>query len=154
MIDRLPPMQPTVLEMPEHKNTAKIYDSAIDAWIAIMLMMTPILAAFIGCYLLWIGQAGDAAIMFASGAFTLLVTMAFAIPCRYTILDDALSIRCGLIFYQVPLNEIVSVEPTSTLRSGPALSMRRISVKTTKRTVILSPKDREGFISELTRLIS
>ncbi len=135
--------------MTEHKNTSQIYNSAIDAWIAVMLMMTPALAAVIGGYLLWFGRAGDAAIMFASGAFALLVTMAFAIPCRYTILDDALSIRCGLIFYQVPLNEIVSVESTSTLRSGPALSMRRVAVKTSKRTIILSPKDRDRFIADL-----
>lgn len=131
-----------------------VYQSAIDGWIAIMLMITPIIAAAIGVYTWSIGQPGDAAIMFMAGAVTLLVTLAFTLPCRYTLLDDAVSIRCGLICYQIAYSEITAVEPTWTIRSGPALSMRRVQIKTNNRAVIVSPKDRDGFIESMHREIT
>lgn len=127
----------------------RVYESAIDWWVAVLLIMTPVTAAGIGGYFLWIGQPGDAATLFAAGALALLITLALTLPCRYTLLEDALSIRCGLICYQVPLDDIQTVEPTASLRSGPALSLRRVAVKTDRRTIILSPNDRDEFIADL-----
>jgi hypothetical protein len=126
-----------------------VYQSAVDGWIAAMLLMTPVLAAGLGVYLQLDGRPGDAMILFISGVATLLVTAAFTVPCRYTMLDDALSVRCGVIFYQIPFDQIESVEPSSTLRSGPALSMRRVLIETKRRKYVLSPQDREEFIADL-----
>ena len=114
-----------------------------------MLLISPVLMAGLGIYMLLDGEPGDAMIFFFAGIGTLLVTAMFVAPCRYTILDDALSVRCGLICYQVPLDEIDSVERSSTWRSGPALSMRRVLITTPKRYVVVSPLDREEFIEDL-----
>ena len=88
-------------------------------------------------------------ILFIMAAATLVVTAAFTVPCRYTMLDDALSVRCGIIFYQISFDQIESVEPSRTLRSGPALSMRRVLVTTKKRKYVLSPRERDEFIANL-----
>ena len=45
--------------------------------------------------------------------------------------------------------EIVEIEPSRTIRSGPALSMRRVLVATKHQHYVLSPRDRENFIEEL-----
>ena len=114
-----------------------------------MLVMTPAIAAAIGIYLLVQGRAPDAMILFLTGAVSAIITIAFTLPCRYTLLKDTLSIRCGLICYQVPLSDIQSVEPSRTIVSGPALSMNRVLVKTEKRQYILSPRERGQFIEDL-----
>jgi hypothetical protein len=137
-----------------HSPTKKrpvVYESAIDAWIAVMLFLAPLMAVPIGAYLTWIGHAGDGSIMFLVAALTLLATGAFTVPCRYTLLTDTLSIRCGLICYQIPYDKIIRVEKTASLRSGPALSMRRVLVETDKKKHILSPKNRDAFIEDLSR---
>lgn len=114
-----------------------------------MLVMTPISAAMIGTYLLAQGRSADAMILFLTGALAALITIAFTLPCRYTVLEDTLSLRCGLICYQVPLADIQSVEPSRTIMSGPALSMNRVLIQTAKRQYILSPKERDAFIKDL-----
>ena len=114
-----------------------------------MLLFTPVLAAGLGVYMLFDGNPGDAMIFFIAAIATLLFTSAFIAPCRYTILDDALSVRCGIICYQVPLDEIDTIEPSSTWRSGPALSMRRVLITTSKRYVVISPRERDEFIADL-----
>lgn len=119
-----------------------------------MLLMTPLLAAGLGVAMLLDGRQGDALIFFISAIATLLVTAMFIVPCRYTILNDALSVRCGVIGYQVPLNEIESVEASGTWRSGPALSMRRVLIKTSRRFVVISPRERDEFIADLNDAIA
>jgi membrane protein YdbS with pleckstrin-like domain len=128
-----------------------VYESAIDTWIAVMLFFAPAIAVPMGVYLIWIGRPADGSVMFVVAALSLLATAAFTVPCRYTLLKDTLSIRCGLICYQVPYDEIMRVEKTASLRSGPALSMRRVLVETEKKKHILSPKDRDAFIDDLSR---
>ncbi len=126
-----------------------VYESGVDAWIAVMLMVTPAIAAVLGAYMLWIGKNGDALILLGTGVTVTVITVALTLPCRCTILDDALSIRCGLVCYQVPLDQIERIERSSTLLSGPALSMRRVLVITRKKRHILSPRERDEFMDDL-----
>ena len=130
------------------------YESGVDLWIACMLMLTPVFAAGLGVYLLLDGRDGDAIILFISAAVTLVVTAAFTLPCRYTILADALSVRCGIIFYQLPFDQIKKIEPSRTWRSGAALSTRRVLITTDKRYVVVSPREREKFIEDLSNAIA
>lgn len=127
----------------------KVYESAIDTWICCIIFLTPIASTAIGLYAMWNQQPGDATIFFILGAVVLLITIAMTLPCRYTILADTLSIRCGLMFCQVPLSDITNIEFSNTWRSGPALSMKRVLITTNKRSHILSPRDREQFIQDL-----
>lgn len=137
------------------RGSHRVYESKIDAWVVAVLLVSPIAAIVMGVYFMIGGRADDAAIMFASGAFITLVSAACTLPCRYTLLDDAISIRCGIILlYQVPYEDIKSAEMSSSWLSGPALSMKRIAIKTKRRTIIISPKDRELFLVELRRQIA
>ena len=131
------------------KSTA-VYESAIDAWIIAMLLLSPIAGTALGVYCFVNQNADDAAIFFAASAFTLMISIALTLPCRYTLTDDAVSIRCGLlVFYRVPYRDIESINPTATWRSGPSLSLKRVEIKTSKKSVIVSPKDRDQFINDL-----
>jgi len=126
-----------------------VYDSAIDLWIVALILLSPFLSAAIGVYLLIDGKADEAMYLFLIGFGSLVLMLVFTLPCRYTILDDALSVRCGILFYQIPLSEIESVVSSASWRNGPALSMRRVKIQTKKRTIIVSPREREEFIEDL-----
>ena len=133
----------------KRKIPATIYPSGVDLWIVVMLMLAPTTSLVIGVYLLQQGQGGGALTLFLCAAATASLTAAVTIPCRYTLHDDALTVRCGLLCYQIPLVEVTSVTKSATILSGPALSMKRVLIKTSKRTHILSPKQRESFIQNL-----
>lgn len=126
-----------------------VYDSAVDLWIALILLLGPSAALAISGYCLLDGRPGEARIFFFTAFATIAVTLAFTTPCRYTVDSDFLSIRCGLLHYQIPLGDIIDVEPSRTLISGPALSLRRVLVRTNKRNHVLSPSQREAFIDDL-----
>lgn len=128
-----------------------VFESAVDGWLVVVMAMAPAISFLGGIYAWWIGQADGAAILFACGAAATLVMTVIALPCRYTLLDDSLSIRIGIMVDQIQLSEIVSAHPTASLRSGPALSLKRIAIQTRTKTIIISPRDRAGFLSELQR---
>jgi membrane protein YdbS with pleckstrin-like domain len=134
-------------------HRSDVYDSAVDWWILALLLLTPVAAAVIGIYLIVQGRPGDSTWLFLTGGLTAITTAAFAVPCRYTILDDALSIRCGLLFYQIPLDKITDVSLSSSWMSGPALSLKRVKVQTDRRSHIISPKFREDFVRDLRKAI-
>ena len=137
--------------MTDSQARSTVYESAVDWWLALLLISAPILSAVIGIYLLAIGRPADATWLFITGAVIALVTAILAHPCRYTILDDALSIRCGVVCYQVSFSDIDSVEKTNSIGSGPSLSTKRVCVttKAKKKSHLISPKQREEFIRDL-----
>ncbi|QDV65601.1 hypothetical protein Pan14r_33100 [Crateriforma conspicua] len=127
----------------------EVFPSAIDRWLILVVTAGPFIATAAGIHTWLHGNPNDAAMLFLAGAGALLLTLLFMLPCRYTLSDDTLAIRCGLIVFHVPVNEITDLRPTSTLLSGPALSLRRVEIKTRNRRYIVSPRDRERFISTL-----
>lgn len=129
------------------------YVSAVDWWIAVVLMMGPVLCVVLTGVLLQQGRQTDAVYCLLAGLGTLLVTGIFTVPCRYTILTDSLSVRCGLLFMRVPLDQIKAIEPSGSWVSGPALSLKRVKISTESRFYLVSPVDRERFIEELSRAV-
>lgn len=134
-------------------RAAKRYESAVDLWLIVLLLLAPVVATGLAVYLVIDGRPGEASPLFLAAAVAIIVPAAFIVPCRYTLLNDTLSVRSGLICYQIPLSEIVSVEKSRSLRSGPALSLRRVAVHTQRRTILISPKDRDGFIQDVTHAV-
>lgn len=131
-----------------------VYRSAVDWWLAVLLLFPILVATMIGIVLMANDRPADASSMFLTAAAIVLVTGIFIVPCRYTFLDDALSIRCGVICYQIPYDSIQSITRSSTLRSGPALSLSRVAIQTDRREYIVSPVHREQFMEQLKSQLS
>ena len=130
-----------------------VYSSAVDWWIAVLLMIGPAICVVLTFVLLQQGRAQDGFYCLLAGAGTLLVTGIFTVPCRYTILGDTLSIRCGVLLMRVPLQQIKSIEESRSWLSGPALSLHRVKISTASRFYLVSPNERERFIDELTEAV-
>ena len=135
-----------------HRPT--VYPSAVDLWIAVLLIMSPMFAAALGFYAWTEGERDGAMILLITAVATLGLTLALTMPCRYTIEEEDLHVRCGIISYRIPLKTIERVEPTRTLASGPALSMKRVMVFTKLKNYVLSPRDQEEFIADLSAAAS
>ncbi len=68
----------------------------------------------------------------------------------YLFSDNHLIIRYGPFKKRIPLDTITSVKKTSNPLSSPALSLKRLEISyNTYDMVLISPKDREKFISIL-----
>lgn len=78
-----------------------------------------------------------------------LVLLMLLWPCEYRLEPDRLNIRSGLLHWRIRYPEIVSAEPSFDLTAAPALSVQRVKIRTTGRTFLVSPNDREGFIDAL-----
>lgn len=127
-----------------------VYPSAVDLWIAVLLIISPVFAGGLALYLWTDGNIEGAKVLGITAAATLLFTMVLVLPCRYTIEEEDLHVRCGIIAYRVPLKTIERVESSRTLTSGAALSLKRVVVFTKFKNYVLSPRDREAFIADLT----
>ena len=69
----------------------------------------------------------------------------------YTITDDKLHIRCGILFrMDLPIPKITEITHKSTILSSTALSAMRIWLKYGKKNwIYISPKNQEDFVSTL-----
>ncbi|TWU04637.1 PH domain-containing protein [Stieleria varia] len=135
-------------------RTNQVYESAVDWWVWPVLLAAPLICLGSAGLLLSQGKTQDAITVLFVGTGSILLTGMFTVPCRYTILSDSLTIRCGILFYRVPFEKIQSVELSGSWLSGPALSLRRVKVSTPSRFHLVSPKDRELFIEHLNSAIA
>lgn len=134
---------------PVSEPKTRVFESAIDWWVWPILLVGPVLCLVLAVVLLVQGQNNESVVLLISGLGILFVTGLFTVPCRYTILADSLTIRCGILFYRVPFEKIESVELSGSWISGPALSLKRVKVSTPSKFYLISPLDREVFIKDL-----
>lgn len=126
----------------------KVYPSAVDVWLAVLLIAVPV--GFIAGGLYQLQHAPKpAAFLIVQGCFVGALMAALAVPCRYTLDDDKLTIRCGLMTTEIPLETIETVEPSRSLWSAPALSLRRVKIVHGPDYALISPREREQFIGDL-----
>ena len=71
------------------------------------------------------------------------------IPCRYTITDRFLIIKCGMSEDRIDLNRIRDAVPSFNPLSAPALSIKGVKVILDRGFCLISPKDRDAFIREI-----
>ncbi|OUT62362.1 MAG: hypothetical protein CBB71_02100 [Rhodopirellula sp. TMED11] len=152
-----PTSSPTADQALQHagdKTLHKIYPSKVDGWIAVLVMLGPLVTLGLAGYAMLHNEGQASMILLAVGAVTLLITALVTMPCRYTIAKDNLAIRCGVVFYRVPLKHIQSAEISGSWLSGPALSLKRVRVSTGTRSYLVSPLYREQFIQDLKAAIA
>jgi len=132
----------------------KVYPSAVDVWLIVMIYFSPALLAILGVYLTTIARADDALTCFIMALAVTLVNFAVTRPCRYTLTADSLNVRCGLLSKTIALDVIRSAELSSSWQNGYALSLKRVCIKLDKGQCLVSPIDRDQFIAELMQAVA
>ena len=77
----------------------------------------------------------------------------------YELANDRLVVRAGLHVWQIPLQDIVAVEPSSGQFGMPAYSRDSLKIRYHRHLivgdyVIISPRDRDAFLAELGRRVN
>ena len=126
----------------------KVYNSAVDAWLAIVLLVTPLGVSGYGFYLLGDSVVGGI-IAIATGIVVIALIVLFTVPCKYMVSDRFLEIRCGIFREKIKLEEIQKLSLSSNPLSSPALSLKRIRIDLVKGYRLVSPKEREEFMRNI-----
>ena len=126
------------------------FQSKHDAW----LLLSLVAAAGVGAFALvrvWDGSsswvvAAVTSLPLAMSALFVIWTLATT---DYVVTADVLRIRCGPMGWTIPLSSIQSVQPSRSIIAGPAWSLDRLSIEAGGQELLISPKDRGGFIAAL-----
>jgi hypothetical protein len=131
-------------------DESEVFPSKVDRWLLVVLAVAG-LACVVAA--LAAGVAGGAVGWLLGG---LILVLGTGLPfwvlgwTRYTLTASDLVVRSGPFRWQVPLNEIRTVVPTRSPLSSPALSLDRLRIDYGQsRWLMVSPKDREGFLRAL-----
>lgn len=69
---------------------------------------------------------------------------------RYVVTDTSLLVRSAFVKVEIPLESITRLQRTSTMLAAPALSFDRLEVRHAAGAVVVSPKDRDRFVTAIT----
>lgn len=129
-------------------NTRRVYRSKTTPWlVGVMVLAMAVLAGS-----LWTAwrDSGPTELAIAAPLHILglaLVLSGFHV--RYWIADSALHVRASLFRWRIPVDSIISVTPSRSFLSAPALSLDRLAILHRKGTVMISPRDEQAFLREL-----
>ncbi|HEX5731882.1 MAG TPA: PH domain-containing protein [Blastocatellia bacterium] len=131
------------------------HPTKVDRWLTIVLAISALVLVSIAVF----GLLNQGIASLAAWVPALLVVLttgavaAVSLPTYYEVQSDRLFIRSGLLRWTVPLDEIVSVTPTSNPLGSPAWSLDRLEVRWRRggkdRTLLISPLRRDEFLREL-----
>jgi hypothetical protein len=129
----------------------KIFKSKRDPWLVVVIYLNSFICFLASAYVLTEGVSAPNIIIatltsFIGGIFPIWLIISL----RYMIDRKMLSITCGPFSWEIELSSIRSVEPSNEMTSSPALSLDRLLiVYGVGKAVLVSPKDKEGFIHAL-----
>lgn len=128
----------------------RVFPSRIDAWLLGIVFAAALLPFGVGVVLLLSGAAKAVWLPILWGLVISTTMYALSWPMAYTFRPDHLHIRSGWLEWTVPYGSIRRAAPSANPLSGPAWSLRRVRIDQNAADFILvSPDDRESFISEL-----
>ena len=127
----------------------KRYQSKIDTWLLLILIGVVVLGFFSGTSALFAGGR-DAWWGVIPAIICVALPLWVLFGTHYTFQDDLLIVRGGPFRWRINVGTITSVTATNNPLSSPALSLDRLRIEHANgRAVMISPKDREGFLEEL-----
>lgn len=127
----------------------KVYKSKVAKWYLWACIGS--VAAFAGTLFLCYHSTWILLIDAAFMGITVALMFDMLFHTDYTIKEDKLYIRCGILFHMtLPISKISEITHKSTILSSPALSAKRIGIRYgLKNWVYISPKNQEDFISDI-----
>ncbi len=72
---------------------------------------------------------------------------------EYIIDGQMLRVKCGMLAKdRCDIMSVIAIRPTHNLASSPAMSLDRIEIMLKGRSIIISPKDKEGFVNDMCKV--
>lgn len=126
----------------------KEYISKVDWWIATLLIGSLLFFIVFGIYLM--GKDPPLGmISIGIGIFMSALIKLIGIPCKYILYDDRLLVQSGILKYIIDYADITDVAKSRNPLSAPAFSLKRVKIKHRKGFILISPRNRDAFITDL-----
>jgi Bacterial PH domain len=126
-----------------------IFPSKVDRWI-IALMAIPLGASVVAIGSAVLAAPSPGAVFFLVGVELLLlgfILLTFR-STRYEVTDREVIARSSPFRWRIEIESIESIRPSRSPTSSPALSLDRLEIRYAGgRTLLVSPRDREGFLA-------
>jgi len=129
------------------------FRSGVDGWLAVVAVGLPIALGLVF-------RAGGLVYGVPSWWTTLPLVLLVAVvvwllaSTSYAFEGAALQVRSGPFRWRIPLEQIYAVRESDSVRSAPAMSMDRLEIRfADDDRLVISPKDKPGFLSELHRQV-
>lgn len=129
----------------------KVFKSKQDLWLIAILYLSSLICLLASVYVL---AEGFSTVNIIVALLTSVIGGIFPIwlifSLQYQVDEKMLNIICGPFRWKIKLTTIKSVKPSTDMISSPALSLDRLLiVHGNGKVVLVSPKDKEAFISAL-----
>ena len=125
------------------ERMSKKYAAVTNPWlIVLMLAMTalPIVAGFV----LISDNLKHGGVLLGVGVFNLALFLLLLLPCVYTLTEEFLEIRTGVLRTAIPLETIKHADP----------SLRGVTIAYGEHSALLSPRARDAFLGDLLAAIA
>ena len=124
-----------------------VFTSKIDFWLAFLILGSSLLLILVPVWEWVYNDSSIRRILFISlftmpGAILLLLIF---FNVKYSLSDDELFVKNGFSTQRIPLKDIIYIIPTNSMLSAPALSLERIEIRYEGGSIVISPKDKDGF---------
>lgn len=125
------------------------YPARIEPWLVGLVVGAPLILITVGIFALFT-SVGAGVYKILSGLVIGGVITALWPTRVYTLTDDALIIPSGSNLGVFPLSKIRAAVAVTSIWSAPVLSIRRIKLTLNDdNTLIIAPKNREAFLTDL-----
>ena len=124
-----------------------IFTSKIDFWLAFLILGSSLLLVLVPVWEWMYNNSSVKRIIFIS-LFTIptaLLLLVLFFNIKYTLTADTLLVKNGFSTQSISLKDITNITPTSSTLSAPALSLDRIEIGYEGGSIVISPKDKDGF---------
>jgi membrane protein YdbS with pleckstrin-like domain len=128
-----------------------VYPSKADAWLVSVLGLAAAASIYAAAEIAPPSSASEWATLLSCIVLGVALPTWLLVGTRYTLSKDSLLIVSGPFRWRVPLQSITDVTPTHNPLSSPALSLDRLRIEyaSGKKAVMISPRDKQGFIRDL-----
>ncbi|WP_199610436.1 PH domain-containing protein [Flocculibacter collagenilyticus] len=130
-----------------------VYKSKIDLWLLGIFSIVFCFTAFLAWSISKSFELTPISLIISYvgiGIMSLLLPVWSLVRTYYVIDGQKLSIYSGPFRWHIDTHTIITIEPSKSLLSGPALSLDRLAIRYgNNKTILVSPKDKVSFIAEL-----
>lgn len=131
---------------------AVVYRSKVDAWLVVLLL-------FVWAFSLWTVMAGDPSVtLWISAAVIVLMLVAMTdivLRITYVITGNTLTVKCSFVMKKdFDIRNIKSIKPSYSFVASAGASLDRLAIRfdNSRDVLLISPKDKQGFIDHICRV--
>lgn len=131
---------------------AVVYRSKVDAWLVVLLL-------FVWAFsLLTVMAGGSSVALWISAAVIVLMLVAMTdivLRITYVIAGNTLTVKCSFIMKkEFDIRNIKSISPSHSFLASAGASLHRLAIRFTDshEVLLISPKDKQGFIDHICRV--